>query len=75
LSSFLLKPLSRGTVMIDTTDQSANPAMGFRAATDPADWELAIALVRKLREIVKGPSMLILEPAENAPFGASVTFQ
>lgn len=69
---YLFKPLSRGTVNINSTDPLANPLVDFRAATDPTDLDVAMALVRRAREIMGAPSMRVLGPAEVAPFGAGV---
>lgn len=69
---YLFKPFSRGTVNINSTDPLANPLVDFRAATDPADLDVAVALVRKARDIMDAPSMRVLGPAEVAPFGPGV---
>lgn len=66
---YLFKPFSRGTVNINSTDPLANPLVDFRAATDPTDLDMAVALVRKAREIMDAPSMRVLGPTEVAPFG------
>lgn len=69
---YLFKPFSRGTVSISSTDPLANPLVDFRAATDPTDLDVAVALVRKAREIMGAPSMRVLGPTEVAPFGPVV---
>lgn len=69
---YLFKPFSRGTVNINSTDPLANPLVDFRAATDPSDLEVAVALVRKARDIMGAPSMRVLGPTEVAPFGPGV---
>lgn len=69
---YLFKPFSRGTVTIDSIDPLANPLVDFRAATDPADMDVAVALVHKAREIMGAPSMRVLGPKEVAPFGQLV---
>lgn len=69
---YLFKPFSRGTVNINSTDPLANPLVDFRAATDPTDLEVAVALVHKAREIMSAPSMRVLGPNEVAPFGQEV---
>ncbi|EAQ83028.1 hypothetical protein CHGG_10846 [Chaetomium globosum CBS 148.51] len=68
-----LKPLSRGTVTINSTDPLANPLIDFRTATDPTDLQVYTALFRKNRELFAAPSMQALGPTEAAPFGAGVT--
>lgn len=69
---YLFKPFSRGTVNINSTDPLANPLVDFRAATDPSDLDMAVALVRKARDIMDAPSMRVLGPTEVAPFGPEV---
>lgn len=69
---YLFKPFSRGTVTINSTDPLANPLVDFRAATDPTDLDVAVALVRKARDIMNMPSMRVLGPNEVAPFGPAV---
>lgn len=68
-----LKPLSRGTVTINSTSPLANPLIDFRTATDPTDLQVYTALFRKNRELFAAPSMQVLGPTEAAPFGADVT--
>lgn len=69
---YLFKPFSRGTVNINSTDPLANPLVDFRSATDPSDLDVAVALVRKARDIMDAPSMRVLGPTEVAPFGKEV---
>lgn len=69
---YLFKPFSRGTVNINSTDPLTNPLVDFRAATDPKDLDVAVALVQKAREIMDAPSMRVLGPNEVAPFGQEV---
>jgi choline dehydrogenase-like flavoprotein len=68
-----LKPLSRGTVNINSTNPLENPLIDFRTGTDPADVAVYTALFRKNRELFAAPSMQVLGPAEAAPFGADLT--
>ncbi|KAK4664405.1 uncharacterized protein QC763_505180 [Podospora pseudopauciseta] len=68
-----LKPLSRGTVEIVTTDPLVNPAIDHRTATDPIDFAVYTALFRKNRELFAAPDMQVLGPAEGAPFAAATT--
>lgn len=68
----LLKPLSRGTVLINTTDPLQPPRIDWGAFTNPADVEIMIAAVRKQRELVATKAMLELGPVELAP-GAILT--
>lgn len=69
---YSFKPFSRGTVNINSTDPLAAPIVDFRTATDPTDLDVAVAIIRKHREIMSAPSMAILGPVELSPFGADV---
>lgn len=68
-----LKPLSRGTVTINSTDPLANPLIDFRTGTDPTDVAVYTALFRKNRELFAAPPMKALGPTEASPFGAQLT--
>ena len=68
-----LKPLSRGSVKIASTDPRQNPLIDYRTGTDPTDFEVYAALFRKNRELFAATSMQVLGPAEAAPFGAHLT--
>ncbi|MCJ1429120.1 hypothetical protein MMC29_007033, partial [Sticta canariensis] len=68
----LLKPLSRGTVLINTTDPLQPPRIDWGAFTNPVDLEMMIAAVRKQRELLATEAMMEIEPVELAP-GANLT--
>ncbi len=68
-----LKPLSRGSVTINSTNPLENPLIDFRTGTDPTDVAVYTALFRKNRQLFAAPSMQALGPTEAAPFGASLT--
>lgn len=68
-----LKPLSRGSVTINSTDPLAPVIIDFRTATDPTDIQLFTALFRKNRQLFAAPSMQVLGPAETSPFGSQLT--
>ncbi|KAI0425311.1 hypothetical protein F5Y09DRAFT_103293 [Xylaria sp. FL1042] len=67
-----LKPLSRGTVNINSTDPLASPVLDYRTATDPIDLAVYVALFRKNRELFAAPDMASLGPVEASPFGAEL---
>lgn len=69
---YLLKPFSRGQVIIGSTDPLTAPLVDFRAATDPADLDVAAALLGKMRDVMGAPSMAALGPEELSPFGDAV---
>ena len=68
----LLKPLSRGTVLINTTDPLQPPLIDWGALTNPVDLEILIAAVHKQRDVMATPAMMELGPVEIAP-GANLT--
>ena len=70
---YALKPFSRGTVNINGTDPLANPIIDFRAATDPTDIAVNIALLRKMRAIFAAPPMAGLGPVETGAFAGLTT--
>ena len=62
-----LKPLSRGTLYINSTDPLEDPLIDFRTCTDPADFAIIAAYFRKQRELFASSSMAPLGPSEFAP--------
>jgi choline dehydrogenase len=71
-SVYMVKPLSRGTIKINSTSIFDNPLVDFGAFTDPTDIEIVLALVRKNRQIMAQPYMTELGPLELTP-GTSLT--
>ena len=63
----LVKPLSRGTIQINTTDPLEPPLADWNALDHPADVEILIAGVRILRALISTDAMSELEPQELAP--------
>lgn len=70
---FLLRPLSRGLVQIQSTDILESPLVDWRAMTDPVDVKVAVAAFLKNRQVMQAPSMAVLGPNETAPFGYNIT--
>ncbi|KAL9120677.1 MAG: hypothetical protein Q9187_002769, partial [Circinaria calcarea] len=68
----LLKPLSRGTVLINSTDPLSSPRIDWGALTNPADLEIMLAAVRRQRQLMATDAMMELGPVELAP-GAELT--
>lgn len=66
----MVKPLSRGTIKINSTSIFDNPLVDFGAFTDPTDIEIVLALIRKNRQIMAQLYMTQLGPLELTP-GAS----
>ncbi|KAL4955406.1 hypothetical protein BDW69DRAFT_120319 [Aspergillus filifer] len=67
VSMFNVKPFSRGHVNINSTDPLANPVIDLRTASDPTDFALHTALLRKERELFEAPSLASLGPIEFIP--------
>lgn len=68
----LIKPLSRGTVLINSTDPLAAPLIDWGALTNPVDLEIMVAVIRKHRQFMATEAMMELGPVELAP-GANLT--
>lgn len=68
---YFLKPLSRGSVKISSTDPLQQPVIDFRTASDPVDLDLATALFEKGRDIMSAPAMRALGPKMAAPFAGA----
>jgi choline dehydrogenase len=69
---FMLMPLTRGAVTINSTDPLQELVVDFGALTEPVDLYLALAGFRKSREIMKTPIMRALGAAEPPPFGDTI---
>ncbi|KAK3897946.1 GMC oxidoreductase [Staphylotrichum tortipilum] len=65
--SFLLHPLSRGTVRLDSADHLAQPILDYRAGTNPVDFDLHLAHVRYLRKLLETPTLKGYGAVEVAP--------
>jgi len=55
--SFLLHPLSRGTVRLNLTDHLSQPVLDYRAGSNPVDFDVHLAHVKFLRGLVKTKTM------------------
>ena len=69
--SFLLHPLSRGTVRLDLTNHFAQPILDYRAGSNPADFDIHLAHVRYLRRLLDTPTMTQYGVAEIGPGAAA----
>jgi hypothetical protein len=69
--SFLLHPLSRGTVRLNLSDPLAQPVLDYRAGSNPVDMAVHLAQVRFLRGLLGTPTMRALGAVEVGP-GAAV---
>ncbi|KAK4233272.1 oxygen-dependent choline dehydrogenase [Achaetomium macrosporum] len=70
---YFLRPLSRGTIAINSTDPLAHPLIDFQTLVDPIDMELMLTALLKNRELMAQRSMAVLGPREGSPFGEGVT--
>jgi choline dehydrogenase len=68
----LVKPLSRGSVTINSTDILQSPLIDWKALTYPSDLEIMIAALRINRKLIASEPMQELKPVEIVP-GANVT--
>jgi choline dehydrogenase-like flavoprotein len=68
----ILRPLSRGTININTTSPSADPLIDMRTYSNPLDLTQATEFIRFTRKWVNAPSLAQLGPVELAP-GSNVT--
>ncbi|OLN83739.1 Oxygen-dependent choline dehydrogenase 7 [Colletotrichum chlorophyti] len=68
------KPLSRGTITINSTnpDPSVAPVIDFGALQNPIDLEVAILSVKSFRKLFKTPTLASRKAVEIVP-GANVT--
>ncbi|KAF3905244.1 hypothetical protein ABW21_db0203904 [Orbilia brochopaga] len=71
-SLVLEKPLSRGTVLINTSDRFADPTVDYNTSINPIDNEIFVAMIKFYRRWMQAPSMQQLGPQEQSP-GSSVT--
>jgi choline dehydrogenase len=69
----LVKPLSRGSIIIESTDVFTPPLIDFGTLTDPADLEILIAGLRKVRALIASAPMQEIGPIVEFSPGANVT--
>ncbi|KAH0372234.1 alcohol oxidase, partial [Aureobasidium melanogenum] len=63
----MIRPYSRGSIYINTTDPLAAPVINFNTFSHPIDMAVAIASVKKIREWVSSPPMQALGTVETFP--------
>jgi choline dehydrogenase len=69
----LVKPLSRGSIMIESTDVLTPPVIDFGTLTDSTDLEILIAGLRKVRALIASAPMQEIGPIVEFRPGANVT--
>lgn len=67
IRSFILHPLSRGTVRLNLTDRYAQPVLDYRAGSNPADLDVHLAHVKFLRKMLDTDVMLQYGAVEISP--------
>jgi choline dehydrogenase len=68
----LVKPLSRGTILINSTDILDSPMIDWASLSDPTDLETLLAALKINRKMIASSPMQELKPVELAP-GANLT--
>ncbi|KAI7722438.1 GMC oxidoreductase [Hortaea werneckii] len=68
----LLKPLSRSSIQINTTDPSKTPLVDFGTFSHPTDLEIAVEAIKKTREFMNSAPMQETGATEIIP-GANIT--
>lgn len=68
----LVKPLSRGSIVINSTDPLASPVVDWASLTAPTDLDILIAALRINRNLMASAPMQELGPVEVSP-GANLT--
>lgn len=66
-SSILMKPLSRGTITLNTTNPHGPPVVTYNTLQNPLDLEILISQVQRQRRFWKSPFLAALAPVENTP--------
>ncbi|KAF3908686.1 hypothetical protein AA313_de0208089 [Arthrobotrys entomopaga] len=71
-SLVLMKPLSRGTVLINPSDPYGDPIVDYNTSINPIDSETFVTTIKFYRKWMQAPSMQQLGPQEQRP-GTSIT--
>ncbi|KAF2017824.1 GMC oxidoreductase [Aaosphaeria arxii CBS 175.79] len=64
---YMTRPLSRGSIKINSTSILTQPLIDFGAITDPTDLEMLLAIYLKNRELMATPELAGLGPLETSP--------
>ncbi|KAI5198035.1 glucose-methanol-choline oxidoreductase [Aureobasidium subglaciale] len=68
----MIRPFSRGSIYINTTDPTAPPVIDFNTFSHPTDIAVAIASIKKVRDWISSPAMQALGAVETFP-GANIS--
>ncbi|RYO77566.1 hypothetical protein DL763_009945 [Monosporascus cannonballus] len=66
---FLLKPLSRGSVLLDPDDHDAEPVITYGTLENPVDMDIVASFVPLMRRVYSTPTMRAMGVVETAPGG------
>jgi choline dehydrogenase len=66
-SIYMTRPLSRGSVKINSTDIFTSPLIDYGALTNPTDLDMLYAMYMKNRKLMATPDLAVLGPIETAP--------
>lgn len=64
---FLLKPLSRGSVLLDPDDHDAEPVITYGTLANPIDVDIMASFVPLMRSVYSTPTMQEMGVVETAP--------
>jgi choline dehydrogenase len=71
-AGFLLKPLSRGTVLLDPKNHDAEPIIDYRTASNPVDLQVMASFLKFFRRYYATPTLKAMGAVERSP-GPEVT--
>jgi choline dehydrogenase len=66
-SIYMTRPLSRGSIKINSTSILTDPLIDFGALTYPTDLSMLYAIYMKNRELMSTPDIAVLGPIETSP--------
>lgn len=69
----LNKPLSRGSINIESTDPFGAPLIDWGALTNPVDLDIMVAAMNNQRKFMATDAMYAFGPLETAPGGKHIT--
>ncbi|RYO96713.1 hypothetical protein DL765_011513 [Monosporascus sp. GIB2] len=69
VTAFLLKPLSRGSVLLDPDNHDAEPVITYGTLENPLDLDIMASFVPLMRSVYSTPAMRAMGVVETAPGG------
>lgn len=64
---YMTRPLSRGSIKINSDSISTDPLIDYGAGLDPTDLEILLAVYLKNRQLMQAPDIKVLGAAETSP--------